>query len=118
MVITELIQHLQDSGVSLSFFNGTIIAKPKDCLTDSTRNQIIIHKKPLLVYFQVESACKGMNISPSHIINHLLSIEDEADLINGDLPEIALKLHIELWMAKGMPHYSGKPELKIDQGEK
>lgn len=118
MVIMELIRHLQEFGVSLSSLDGAIIAKPKDCLTDPIRNQIITHKKSLLVYLQVESACKGMDISPSQIINHLLSIEDETDLINRDLPEIVLKLHIKLWIAKGMPHYSGKPELKIDQGEK
>ena len=70
-----------------------------------------------MVYLQVESACSELLVEPSYVINQLLSFGDEQDLIDSNISEIALKLHIKLWIAKGMPPYSGKPESMIYQGE-
>ena len=56
----------------------------------------------------VTKCCQGFSVSAQQVIDHLLSVEDEQDIINGETPEISLRLHIELWIENGMPHYSGK----------
>ncbi len=56
----------------------------------------------------VQSCCGDFKINPQQVINGLLSIEDEQDIINGDVPKDSLTLHIELWIKGGMRHISGK----------
>lgn len=58
----------------------------------------------------VQSSCQGFSVSASYVLKHLLSNDDINDIADGNIPMETLKLHIELWMAKGMPHYSGRPE--------
>lgn len=58
----------------------------------------------------VQSSCQGSSVSASYVLKHLLSNEDINDIADGNIPMETLKLHIELWAAKGMPHYSGRPE--------
>lgn len=41
-------------------------------------------------------------------ISHLLSLEDEINIINGDITEETLILSIQLWIEAGKPHQSGK----------
>ena len=117
MEICGLIFYLRNIGVELTFQYGKIQARSNDILTDSIRNKITTHREELIVYLQVESACSELLVEPSYVINRLLSFDDEQDLINSNMSGIALKLHIKLWIAKGMPHYSGKPESIIYQGE-
>lgn len=57
----------------------------------------------------VSRCCQGFSVTAQQVIDHLLSIEDEQDIINGDTPVDSLRLHIKLWIENGMPHYSGKP---------
>lgn len=56
----------------------------------------------------VQNSLKGLNISPQQIIDELLSIEDEQDIVNGNVSTQLLRLHIELWLKAGKPYYSGK----------
>ena len=56
----------------------------------------------------VEKCCVNLQIEPQQVIDGLLSTDDEQDIINGDIPAESLRLHIELWMLAGKPHYSGK----------
>lgn len=58
----------------------------------------------------VQSCCDGFSVSANYVLKHLLSNDDINDIADGNVPIKTLKLHIELWMAKGMPHYSGRPE--------
>ncbi|KTD58796.1 hypothetical protein Lsai_1403 [Legionella sainthelensi] len=58
----------------------------------------------------VQKICQEFSISASYVLEHLLSKEDINDIADGNIPIETLKLHIELWMANGMPHYSGRPE--------
>ncbi|HBD7397092.1 hypothetical protein [Legionella longbeachae] len=58
----------------------------------------------------VQSSCQGFSVSANYVLEHLLSNDDINDIADGNIPIETLKLHIELWMAKGMPHYSGRPE--------
>ncbi|MBL7479995.1 hypothetical protein [Legionella bononiensis] len=58
----------------------------------------------------VQSSCQGFSVSTSYVLKHLLSSDDINDIADGNIPMETLKLHIELWMAKGMPHYSGEAE--------
>lgn len=55
----------------------------------------------------VEKCCVNVQVEPQQVIDELLSIGDEQDIINGDIPEESLRLHIELWISTGKPHYSG-----------
>lgn len=62
----------------------------------------------------VEQCCTGPSVSAQQVIEHLLSVDDERDIINGEVPEESLRLHIKLWVEAGKPHYSGKKlEVKV-----
>ena len=62
----------------------------------------------------VEKCCIGLPVNAQQVIEHLLSADDEQDIINDEIPEESLRLHIELWIKAGKPHYSGKKlETKI-----
>lgn len=56
----------------------------------------------------VQRSCQGFSVSASYVLKHLLSNEDINDIADGNIPMETLKLHIELWVAKGIPHYSGR----------
>src|SRR3990167_2128653 len=91
-----LVQYLKDSGISVTFSNGKIIAKPRELLTDEIRKIIINDRKILVLYLQVESACDGLSISPSLVINELLSVENKQDIIKNLITAEAFRLHIVL----------------------
>lgn len=55
-----------------------------------------------------EKCCVNLQVEPQHVMDGLLSIDDEQDIINGNISEESLRLHIELWISAGKPHYSGK----------
>jgi hypothetical protein len=56
----------------------------------------------------VEKCCIGLPVNAQLVIEHLLSVDDEQDIINDEIPEESLRLHIKLWVEAGKPHYSGK----------
>jgi hypothetical protein len=56
----------------------------------------------------VKHCCVGFTVSAQQVINLLLSIEDEQDIINGLIPRESLITAIELWIANGSSHISGK----------
>lgn len=56
----------------------------------------------------VEQCCVGFSVNAQQVVEHLLSVDDEQDIINGEIPEESLRLHIKLWVEAGKPHYSGK----------
>ena len=68
----------------------------------------ILEKKTINLNQFVTRCCYGLEVNPQEVIDHLLSIEDEQDIINGLIPADSLRLHIELWIANGKPYYSGK----------
>lgn len=68
-----------------------------------------LKKQPVNLYRFVEQCCSSFYVSVQEVIDHLLSLEDEQDIINGEIPIESLKLHIEVWIKAGKPHYSGKP---------
>ena len=47
-------------------------------------------------------------VEAQQVIDGLLSSDDERDIINGNVPVESLRLHIELWIKAGKPHYSDK----------
>ena len=62
----------------------------------------------------VEQCCIGLPVNAQQVVEHLLSVDDEQDIINDEIPEESLRLHIKLWVEAGKPHYSGKKlETKI-----
>ncbi|WP_028389623.1 hypothetical protein [Legionella fairfieldensis] len=67
-----------------------------------------LKKQPINLYRFVEQCCSGFSVSAQQVIDHLLSLEDEQDIINSEIPIESLKLHIEVWIKAGKPHYSGK----------
>ncbi len=56
----------------------------------------------------VAQCCKGLNVSPQQVVEQLLSVDDELDIITGDLTTASLKTAIALWTAQGTPYRSGK----------
>ena len=67
-----------------------------------------LKKLPIDLYHFVQRCCIGFSVNAQQVIVHLLSVEDEQDIINGATPADALRLHIKLWIESGMPDYSGK----------
>lgn len=57
----------------------------------------------------VSECCANLPIEPQKVINGLLSTDDEQDIINGVIPAESLVIAIQLWIAKGAKHISGKP---------
>ncbi|MCC5792828.1 MAG: hypothetical protein JJT82_09525 [Legionellaceae bacterium] len=72
------------------------------------RLQEELKKLPVDLYHFVQRCCVGFSVNGQQVIDHLLSVDDEQDIINGDTPADSLQLHIKLWIEGGMPHYSGK----------
>ena len=71
-------------------------------LQDKLKTQVID------VHQFVTRCCLGFAVEPQEVIDRLLSIEDEQDIINGEILADSLKLHIQVWIEMGKPHYSGK----------
>ena len=67
----------------------------------------VFHEKMDLVCF-IRGCLNGFSIDAQQVIDGLLSLEDEEDIINGNIPAESLRLHIELWLKANKPHYSGK----------
>lgn len=56
----------------------------------------------------VVGCCEGGGAKAQLVIDHLLSVNDEQDIINGMAAAESLRLHIVVWISTGKPHYSGK----------
>lgn len=67
-----------------------------------------LRKQPVDLYQFVQRCCVGFPVTSQQVINHLLSVEDEEDIIHSGMTVEMLRLHIKLWFKSGMPHYSGK----------
>ena len=67
-----------------------------------------LKKQPINLYQFVQRCCVGFSINTQQVIDHLLSENDEQDIINGQIPMGTLKLHIQVWIEMGKPHYSRK----------
>lgn len=57
----------------------------------------------------VSECCINLLIDPQKVIYGLLSTDDEQDIINGVIPVESLVLAVQLWIANGAKHISGKP---------
>ncbi len=62
----------------------------------------------------VEQGCGDLPVTAQEVIDCFLSVEDEHELVDGNTPLEALKLHIQYWVGLGMPNYSGKPESRSE----
>ena len=67
-----------------------------------------LKKQPIKLYQFVQGCCVGFPVKAQQAIDYLLSVDDEQDIINGMVPYESLRLHIEIWISSGKPHYSGK----------
>lgn len=47
-----------------------------------------------------------LGVSPKLIATRLLSEEDKADMLNGNLDLNSLESHIKIWIANRMPNYA------------
>lgn len=56
----------------------------------------------------VKGCLKDFPIDAQQVIDGLLPLEEEQDIINESVSAQSLRLHIELWLQAGKPHYSGK----------
>ena len=67
-----------------------------------------LKKQPVDLYQFVQRCCENFHIIAQEVIDNLLSIDDEQDIINGEIPVESLRLHIKVWIDAGKLHYSGK----------
>ena len=78
------------------------------CVSFVTTDSASIQKtKPILIDF-VTRCCNGLKADPQQVIDHLLSDEDEKDIISGAISFESLWLSIDLWLSSGKPMCSGK----------
>jgi hypothetical protein len=63
------------------------------------------HSKNILHEF-IAKCCHGLAATPQQVLDNLLSVEDQQDIINGDIPNECLRAHIKAWLIQGMPHYA------------
>ena len=73
----------------------------------STDLEHIQENKSNLTRF-ITQCCNGITVDPQQVIDHLLSIEDELDIKNGNISAEVLRLSIQLWISGGMLHQSAK----------
>lgn len=67
-----------------------------------------LKKQTIDLHQFVTRCCYGIAVTREQVIDNLLSVEDEIDVKNGNISASELRLHIELWLASGMPQYSHK----------
>jgi hypothetical protein len=67
-----------------------------------------LKKQSIDLYQFVQRCCASFPVTAQQVIDHLLAIEDEQYIINGDTTADSLHLFIELWIDEGMSHKSGK----------
>ncbi len=116
MEIIDLIMQARNEGIIFKFTkNDSIkVVSSKIDVAESWIPKLRVHKEKIHEYLKgqvvnfVSSCCFEFDIEPIEVINCLLSIEDETDIINDQLPKDCLKLHIEVWIKDGKPFYSGK----------
>ena len=92
------------------------IEKLKPTISNHKAEILLILQRNQMIYSFIKNCCSDYEGNYQEIIDHLLSKEDEQDLINGDLPAESLRLHVQLWINAGKPHYSGK-KLERTTGE-
>ena len=56
----------------------------------------------------VQKCCISFPGITQQVIDNLLSVDDEIDIINGDMSADALRLYIQVWIEDNMPYYSRK----------
>lgn len=85
--------------------NGVSVADVATVAVTTSPEAVKLPQK--LIKF-VEKCCIGLAVDAQQVIKLLLSVDDEQDIINDEIPEESLRLHIKLWVEAGKPHYSGK----------
>ena len=70
--------------------------------------EVELKKQTIDLHQFVMRCCYGIAATPEQVIDNLLSFEDEIDVKNGNITTSELRLHIELWLANGMPPHSHK----------
>ncbi|KTD02656.1 hypothetical protein [Legionella feeleii] len=115
MIGAEIVQQASMAGLLITLSSGDnlkIVGK-QDCIEkwastiQSNKGGILIALNNL-VFRYTEQCCLGLDVEAQEVIDRLLSIEDEQDIISGQIPMESLRLHIEVWKKAGKPHYSGK----------
>lgn len=116
MEIIELIMLARKEGIIFEFTKNCSIKilSPQKNVAEWWIPKLRFHKEKIYeclkeqVVNYVNSCCLEFDIEPIEVINCLLSIEDETDIINDQLPKDCLKLHIHVWIKDGKPFHSGK----------
>ena len=60
------------------------------------------------LYAFVSSCFDDLPIASQHVIDKLLSVDDESDIINDQVTSEKLTSYIQVWIDAGRPDYSGK----------
>lgn len=109
MSVHNLLDEIESQSSSLvpskETSEGTGIIQSRQGGSSSTLSSL--NQKQELNYI-VEQVCNEFPVSAKEVIDNLLSIEDELDIIEGNIPEETLKAHIKVWLEAGKPKLSGK----------
>lgn len=117
MSLRSLLEHMQSSSVPLvpATLSKERTAKDQENQVNSLGSPGSLIKNEMSKRGQlhdlhqfVEKCCEGLCVKAQLVIDHLLSVNDEQDIINRMIPAESLRLHIEVWISTGKPHYSGK----------
>lgn len=92
------------------------IEKLRPTISNHKAEILLILQRNQIVYSFIQNCCPNYEGNYQEIIDYFLSKEDEQDIINGDIPTESLRLHVQLWLSSGKPHYSGK-KLNRENGE-
>lgn len=55
----------------------------------------------------VEGCCVGLDTHAQEVLTNFLSHHDMHEMVNGEVTEDNLKLHIQVWIDEGKQYYSG-----------
>lgn len=122
MIPLDIIQFAFNDGVIIDLSSEGTLKLAGNQTAVSKWKSIVLANKPIILsllknrkqlFCIVESCCFDLNVDPQEVIDRLLSVDDEQDIINGQVATASLKLQIELWYAGGMPNKAGKLELHI-----
>lgn len=103
-----LVKHMTATPATVATQEATNCMSVADVATVAVIPSPEAVKYPQKLIIFVGQCCIGLPVNAQQVIEHLLSVDDEQDIINGEIPEESLRLHIKLWVEAGRPHYSGK----------
>ena len=107
MSLRSLLEHMEASSVPLvpAMLTNERTARDQENRVSSLgsliKNEMSGRDRPNDLHQFVARCCEGECVKAQLVIDHLLSVDDEQDIINGMVPAVSLRLHILIWISAG-----------------